>query len=199
MVKKDGQSSPRNPTNGYISRYPSNVFGYLGCGAINHLFEECKNNRVPTVRSFYWQELWVHVTKTRKRISPPFDPNNTGSTKQVSSTTQNPSTPLLSSLHQTSTVDTTSTRHGLGRGGQINRPSWQISDKRTHCFAICVTVSNTNFSNQKLIPIAINKSFSSIKMLIGMLSDDENKMSMHVDTGTAMNTGDKTYHQCVMY
>ena len=95
-------------------------------------------------------------------------------------------------------MNTTSTRHELGHGGQINRPSWQTSDKRTHFFAICVTVSNITFANQKPMPIAINNSFSSIKMLIDMLSDDENKMSVLVDTGVAMNTGDKTYHQWVM-
>ena len=48
------------------------------------------------------------------------------------------------------------------------------------------------------MPIAINNSLPSIKMLIGLLSDDENKMSMLVDTGAAMNTGNKTYHQWVM-
>ena len=96
-------------------------------------------------------------------------------------------------------MDTSSNKHGLGRGSQINHPFWQISDKRTRFFAICVTVSNINFANQKPMPIAINISLPSIAMIIGMLSDDENKMSMRVDTGTAMNTGDKTYHQCVMY
>ena len=37
VVKKDGQSYPQNPTNEYISRYPSNFFGCLGCGAVDHL------------------------------------------------------------------------------------------------------------------------------------------------------------------
>ena len=48
------------------------------------------------------------------------------------------------------------------------------------------------------MPIAINNFLPFIKMIIGMLSDDENKMSMRVDTGAAMNTGNKTYHQWVM-
>ena len=48
------------------------------------------------------------------------------------------------------------------------------------------------------MPIAINNSLPSIKMLIGLLADDENKMSMLVDIGAAMNTGNKTYHQWVM-
>ena len=48
------------------------------------------------------------------------------------------------------------------------------------------------------MPIAINNSLPSIKMLIGLLSDDENMMSKLVDTGAAMNTGNKTYHHWVM-
>ena len=117
---------------------------------------------------------------------------------EVLSTTQHPSAPLPSSLYQTSVVNTSSTKHGLGRDGQINRPSWQISDKRTRFFAISVTVSNINFTHQKPIPIAINNSLPSIRMLIGLLSDDENNMSILVDTGETMNTGNKTYHQWVM-
>ena len=138
------------------------------------------------------------MPKTRKKISPPYDPQTTDSVTQVSNPTQPPVAPLPSSLHQTSVVDTPPTKHGLGRGGQINRPSWQTSDKRTRFFAICVTVSNINFSHQKPMPIAINNSLPSIKMLIGLLSDEENMMSMLVDTGAAMNTGNKAYHQWVM-
>ena len=62
---------------------------------------------------------------------------------------------------------------------------------RTRFFAICVTISNINFAHQKSMPIAINNSFPSIKMPIGLLSDDENKMSMLVDTGAAMNTSNR--------
>ena len=131
------------------------------------------------------------MPKTRKRIIPPFEPQNTGSEKQGSSTIQHPITPLPSSLHQTLVVDTTSTRHGLGHGGQIYRSFWKTSDKRTRFFAIYITVSNTNLANQKRIPIAIKNSLPSIKMIIGMLLDDENKMIILVDTGVAMNIGDK--------
>ena len=53
VVKKDGQSYPQNSTNGYISRYPSNFFGCLGCGAVDHLFKECQHNRFSIVRSLY--------------------------------------------------------------------------------------------------------------------------------------------------
>jgi len=55
-----------------------------------------------------------------------------------------------------------------------------------------------NFAHQKPMPIAINNSLPSIKILIGLLSDDDSKMSMLADTGVSMNTGNKTYHQWAM-
>ena len=48
------------------------------------------------------------------------------------------------------------------------------------------------------MPITINNSLPSVNMLIGILVDDENKMSILVDTGATMNIGDNTYHQWVM-
>ena len=45
------------------------------------------------------------------------------------------------------------------------------------------------------MPITINNSLPSVNMLIGILVDDENKMSILVDTGATMNIGDNTYHQ----
>ena len=46
--------------------------------------------------------------------------------------------------------------------------------------------------------IKINISLPSIYLHIGSIADDENKMRMLVDTGTAMNTYNKAYHQWVM-
>ena len=33
VIKKDGKSYPRNPTNDYVSRWPDGFFGCLGCGS----------------------------------------------------------------------------------------------------------------------------------------------------------------------
>ena len=74
LVKKDGKSYLKNPTNGYISRFPNGFFGCLSCGASSHQFKECKDNRVNAVRRLYWQELWARVPQTRKRVSFPFNP-----------------------------------------------------------------------------------------------------------------------------
>ena len=63
-MKQDGKSYPRNPTNGYYSKYPDGFFGCLGCGSGKHLFREYKDQRDRAVRSVYWQELWAHVPKT---------------------------------------------------------------------------------------------------------------------------------------
>jgi len=55
--------------------------------------------------------------------------------------------PVTRSLNQNLVVEGDPTRHGLGRGSQINRPSWKTSDKRPRFIAICITVSNINFAN----------------------------------------------------
>ena len=47
--------------------------------------------------------------------------------------------------------------------------------------------------------IGINNSLSSVSLQLGIPEDDENRIRMLVDTGTAMNTGDFQYHMWVMY
>ena len=49
------------------------------------------------------------------------------------------------------------------------------------------------------IPISINNYLSSIKLHIGSLENDENRMRMLADTGPAMNTRNLNYHLRVMY
>ena len=147
------------------------------------------------------------MPKTRKRVIPPFEPKITNSDNQVSSTTQHPSAPFLSSLHRTSVVDTSSFKHGLGRGDQINRPSWQTSDKRTRysqymLLFLTLTLLIKNLCRSLLttlyLLLSCYNSLPCIKLLIGMLSHDEDKMSILVDTGAVINTGNKTYHQWFM-
>ena len=83
--------------------------------------------------------------------------------------------PLPSYLNQHSVIEGNSTRHGIGRGSQIYRPSWQTSDKRPRFFAIRVTVSNIDFMNQKPMHITINNSLPSVNYLLGLLADNEIK------------------------
>ena len=54
VVKEDGKSYPKNPTNGYITRYPNGFFACLGCGVSSCQYTECKYNRVNIVRTLYW-------------------------------------------------------------------------------------------------------------------------------------------------
>ena len=134
VVKEDGQSYQKMLTNGYISRYPNRFFGCLSCGASSHQFKECKDNRVNTARSLYWQELWDHAPKTRKRISPPFNPKPFTNTVTITAVSESPvsnttNIPVTSSLNQNSVVDGHPTRHRLGRDNQINRLFWQNSKK----------------------------------------------------------------------
>ena len=72
VVKQGGKSSPQNPSNDYISKYPDGFFGYLGCGSSTHRFRQCKDHSTPVVRKVYRQELWDRVPHTREKMSPPF-------------------------------------------------------------------------------------------------------------------------------
>ena len=40
VVKQGGKSSPQNPSNDYVSKYPDGFFGYLGCGSSTHRFRQ---------------------------------------------------------------------------------------------------------------------------------------------------------------
>ena len=46
---------------------PDGFFGCLGCGSGTHIFREYTDQRDRAVRTVYWQELWAHVPKTRKK------------------------------------------------------------------------------------------------------------------------------------
>ena len=48
------------------------------------------------------------------------------------------------------------------------------------------------------MPISINNSLPSVCLHLGIPEDDENRMQILVDTGTAMNTCDLKYHLLVM-
>ena len=63
VIQEDRKSYPKKPTNDYISRHLDDFFACLGCGSDTHMFKECTNTIVPTVRSVYWQEHWAHVSK----------------------------------------------------------------------------------------------------------------------------------------
>ena len=48
------------------------------------------------------------------------------------------------------------------------------------------------------MPIQINNSLPSICLHIGLIKDEENKIRMLLDTGSAMNSGNLNYHLWVM-
>ena len=69
FIKKEGFSYPKNPTNGYISRWRDDFRGYLACGSDIHRFASCPSRNDLKNKSLFWQELWTHVPITRKRNS----------------------------------------------------------------------------------------------------------------------------------
>ena len=71
VIKKNGFSYTKNPTNGYVSRWRDGVRGCLACGSDIHRFASCPSRNDPKNKSFCWQEIWAHVSTTRKRKSEP--------------------------------------------------------------------------------------------------------------------------------
>ena len=72
----DRKMYPKNPSNGYISRFPDDLTGCLGCGLTEHRFRGCPRSNEKDLRDFFWQELWAHIPTTRKKPSPPFTTTN---------------------------------------------------------------------------------------------------------------------------
>ena len=101
---------------------------------LGHQFKEFKDKRVNIVCHLYYKELWDHVPKTGKRVSPPF---NTGlSTNSVTFSSLplpphsgfEPPASVTTNTHVTGlffpiiAVRASSTRHGLGCDRHIHRP-----------------------------------------------------------------------------
>ena len=80
---------------------------------------------------------------------------------------------------------------------QTNPPS-QSFIKKPRSFAIYACANNFTSSFQKLMPIQINIFFPSMCLHLGLIEDDENKMRMLLDIGSAMNSGNLDYHLWVM-
>ena len=72
------------------------------------------------------------------------------------------------------------------------------TNKEARWYAIFVDVNNVLFNPKSPMPIGINNSLHSVSLILGILEVEENKMSMLVDTGAAMNTGNFDFHMWVM-
>ena len=72
------------------------------------------------------------------------------------------------------------------------------TNKEARWYAIFVHVNNVLFNPKNPMPIGIHNSLHSVSLILGILEVEENKMSMLVDTGAAMNTGNFDFHMWVM-
>ena len=174
----DGKMYPKNPSNGYISRFPDDFTGCLGCGSTEHRFRRCPHSNEKDLSEFFWQELWAHIPTTANRfISSPSIPLN-------------PNSPLPPSPRNSASIPWFNS----------NSITWQEHQdaKRSRFFTLFARISNLSASKQKPMPISINNSLPSVSILLGLTMEADNGMRMLVDTGAAMNSGHLDYHLWVM-
>ena len=174
----DGRMYPKNPFNGYISRFPDEFTRCLGCGSTEHRFRECPRSTDKDLREIFWHEMWAHIPTTRKKPSPPFATTN--SFISSPSISFNPPLPSCSNS---------------------NSVTWQEhrDAKRPHFFTLFARISNISASKKKPMPISINNSLPSVSILLGLTREADNGVRMLVDTGASMNSGYLDYHLWVMY
>ena len=188
-TKKDGKQYPRNPTNGYISRWPDGFHGCLGCGSDDHRFAMCPQRSNKDIRQLFWQELWAHVPTTRTKKSSDVHQSIHDSKPPSPST-------ITVNTNNIRTITQTNTRKRTEDGLTTHQDTQKTKEARW--YAIFVYVNNVLSNPKKPMPIGINNSLPSVSLILGSREEEENKMRMLVDTGAAMNTGNIDFHLWVM-
>ena len=84
ITKYDYISHPKNHVNDYISRFPINFIGCMGCGNLDHQFRQCPQKK--EFSSIFWLELQIHKLHTRRENKSPLTNQYLTSTSQVIST-----------------------------------------------------------------------------------------------------------------
>ena len=193
VTKADGLQYPKNPENGYVSRYPTTFRGCLGCGQLGHLFKDCSKNRDQEVRADYCQELWCHIPATRKKPATTRD--------DQASHRSNTDAPVMHVATQQFTSGP------LGRGRGVNTASWMSSssppseskapaNKNPWILPILVGINNTYVKSSTPMPIKIDNNLPCVDFELGHETGDNSiHLRMLVDSGAAMNSGNKSYHR----
>ena len=189
VIKKDGKSYPRNPTNNYVSRWPDGFFGCLGCGSDTHRFAVCSQRNNADIKRLFWQELWAHVPTTRQRESEVIHPSLLHSKPSCHSD-------ITTNTNSIQTNTTSISRKRTDEDNNTQKDTNKIKEARW--YAIFVYVNNVLSNPIKPMPIGIQNSLPSVNLILGIREDEENKMRMLVNTGAAMNTGNIAFHMWVM-
>ena len=138
---------------------------------VNISFANTRINVIAQFAQFIGKNFGLTFPRHEKKPSPPF-------IAEVSANSI--------ANHASPTLNPLAIKHGICHGSHMNKPAWQISDTRPRFFAITVLLSYISSSNQKLMPISINNSLSSVHLTISLMLDEENKTRMLVDTDAAM-------------
>ena len=173
LASTDGKIHPKNPSNGYISRFPDEVTGCLGCGSTEHRFRGCPRSNEKGLKELFWYELWTHIPTTRKKPSPPFATSNRFI--PPNSILFHPPLPPKPSLRNNESIPRPNS----------NSISWQQHHdaKRPRFPTLFARISNLSASKQKLMSFSINNSLLSVNIHLDLKMEVDNGMRMLVDTG----------------
>ena len=207
LVQKGSLFSPQNPGSKYVSKYPVSFRGCLDCGDPNHLFRNYPQRSEKSVRHLFWQEMLTHILATRKK----------GLRQQQSdsrSITFSGFTNTLSANIDSVYTYTTSVPSSAGVGRTVNNlPVWmttrpsesnidadkpESSNVKPWFLPIMARITAMDVITCLSMPIQINNKLPCVDVCLGKTETKELWMRMRVDSGAAMNSGNKRYHQQAM-
>ena len=85
VTGNDGNVYSKNPHNNYASRFADGFLGHLSCGSVDHLFRTFPDKATNDMEQKS-QDLWSHVSSTRKSPTNIPAPKVTFTTPAVTST-----------------------------------------------------------------------------------------------------------------
>jgi len=199
LVKRGDLFYPQNPETKFISKFPVHFRGCLGCGNPDHLFRACSQRGDSNVRHQFWNEMRAHIPASRKNDRD----QQHGSTNTMT----------VDVAPITGTTPSTPSSAGVGRKVN-NLPAWMTSrpsesvvdaDKPASdnvepwFLPIMARITAMDVAACLPMPIQINNNLPCIDFCLGLKETQELRMRMLVDSGAAMNSGNKNYHRQAMH
>ena len=130
------------------------------------------------------QELWDHVPTTRKRKS-----------EYIHQSLLDANPACSSNVDATTNFIQTNPTHYSRKITDVDHTTPpDRNNVKVRWYTNFVHVNNFSSNPKNPMPIGIHKYLPSLSLILGSLEDEENKMRMLVNTGSAINTGNLRFH-----